>query len=65
MDFEKVSINATHRAFPRTTIAGGIFHLGQSIYRKVMEMGLPSKYAVSEEFRLRAKTLSAIAFLPP
>ena len=36
----------------------------KSIYRKVHEMGLSPKYQVGEDFRLRAKTLSDISFLP-
>ena len=63
MDFEKASINAIHRASPQTSIAGCIFHLGQSICRKVQELGLSAKYRADEDFRLRVKTLSAIC--PP
>ena len=64
MDFERASINAFAETFPASSVAGCIFHLGQSLYRKVQQIGLSGKYQVDEDFRLRVKTLSALAFLP-
>ena len=64
MDFEKASVNAIRHAIPRAAIAGRIFHLGGSIYRMAQDVGLSWKYQAGEEFRLRVKTLSALAFPP-
>ena len=64
VDFERAAINALTETFPHATVAGCYFHLGQSHYRKVGEHGLSQKYLSNEEFRLRVKQLSALAFLP-
>ena len=64
VDFERGSINALTATFPQPAVAGRYFHLGQSHYRKVIEHGLSPKCMANEEFRLRVKQLSALAFLP-
>ena len=40
MDFERAAINAFLEKFPQSNVAGCFFHLGQSVYRKVKELGL-------------------------
>ena len=65
MAFASASANAPAETFPAvSSVAGCIFHLGQSLHRKVQQIGLSGKYQVDEDFRLRVKTLSALAFLP-
>ena len=63
-DFERAAINAFLDTYPQSEVAGRFFHLGQSVYRKVKELGLSGKYLADEGCRLRAKTLAALAFLP-
>ena len=64
MDFERASIDAYLGTFPESSVAGRIFHLGQALYRKAQEIGLSEKYKASDDFRLRVKTIAALAFLP-
>ena len=65
MDFERAAINAFPETPPQSDVAGCFAHLGQSVYRKVKEIGLSAKYQADEDFRLRAQTLTALAPLPP
>ena len=64
VDFERASINAFEAAFPDSVAAGCYFHLGQSVYRRVQLLGLAGKFGADDEFKLRVKKLSALAFLP-
>ena len=64
IDFEQAAINAAPSAFPRMTFVGRYLHLGQSVYRNLRQRGIQGKYASAPEFKLRAKMISAIAFLP-
>ena len=64
MDFERASINAVEAAFPQVAVGGCFFHLGQAVYRRVQSLGLAEKYGSDDEFKLRVKKLSALAFLP-
>ena len=63
-DFEVASIGAEPAALHVVRLAGCYFHLGQSAYRQLQQLGLQRKYASDAEFQLRAKTLPALAFLP-
>ena len=64
VDFERASINAVAAMFRDARIAGCYFHIGQSVYRMVQRLGLQGNYEANEDFRLRVKMLSALAFLP-
>ena len=41
------------------------FHLSQSVYRKVQELGLTTIYTHSTEEALTIRMLPALAYLPP
>jgi len=41
------------------------FHLQHSIYRKIQELGLVTKYKNVLEFNFRASKIASLAFLPP
>ena len=43
-DFEKASINALEEVFPNVDVTGCHFHLGQSVLRKVNELGFKTTY---------------------
>lgn len=64
-DYELAAINAVAEEFPETTNSGCLFHLGQSIYRKVQGCGLSNKYATEEGFSIKIRQIAALAFLPP
>lgn len=63
-DFEKAAINSLTENFPQATHLTCFFHLCQSIYRKIQNIGLSTKYANDPEFNLLARHLPAMAFLP-
>lgn len=64
IDFEIASRNAITRAFPNSDIAGCLFHLGQSVWRKVTNEGLKGRYINEENFRILIKMMTCTAFLP-
>jgi hypothetical protein len=41
------------------------FHFGQCVYRKIQQLGLSEPYLAEDNFRVEAKLLPALAFLPP
>jgi len=49
VDFEKPIQNAVNRTWPKTLIRGCRFHLGQSWWRKIQELGLASDYIQNNE----------------
>ena len=59
VDFEKGAVNAIEKYWPNVT-RGYYFHLQQSVYRKVVELGCKLSY----EFAYSIKCISALAFLP-
>ena len=42
-DFEKAAMNAFEKKFPASEIAVCYFHLGQSLWRRIQNMGLSNK----------------------
>lgn len=65
VDFEKAAINAINKAFPMAEIHGCRFHLGQSVYRHVQQVGLQSVYRSDPDFALQIRLLTALSFVPP
>ena len=41
-----------------------LFHLSQSVFRKITDLGLKEKYNKDSEFCLKIRCFSALAFLP-
>ena len=64
-DFEQAAITAARRVFPMATINGCYFHFGQSIWRKIQDTGLATRYGTDIEFAIRLRMLIGLAFLPP
>ena len=65
LDLELAASNAATGTFGGTHASWCYVHLGQAVDRKVVALGLRGKYRVDDSFRLRAKSLPALAFLPP
>lgn len=64
-DFELAAINAVKIEFPGSVHKGCFFHLGQILWRKIQENGLSAKYGEDNEFALKLRHLTALAFLEP
>lgn len=66
-DFEVGIINAAKREVGADKVRCCLFHLGQSVYRRVQDEGLQQKYADPDDSSIRdaARMLVALAFLPP
>lgn len=64
-DYEKGIQNAVARVFINTEIVGCLFHLGQSLWRKVQDLQLAQNYINSENIRVNIKMLLALSFVPP
>lgn len=63
-DFEKAIQNAAARVFNGVEIVGCLFHLGQSLWRKVQQCGLTEEYQNNENVRQHTKMLLSLSFVP-
>ncbi|XP_068246463.1 uncharacterized protein [Palaemon carinicauda] len=63
-DFEVAIHKSFNSSFPNSSIAACLFHLGQSIFRKIVDLGLKEKCNKHSEFCLKIRCFSALAFLP-
>ena len=64
IDFKIATKNAITSVFPSSSIAGCFFHLGQSVWKKVNNVGLREKYVSEENVRTLIKMMTCTAFLP-
>ena len=65
LDFELAAKSAIISAFPHIEVRGCFFHLSQSIWRKIQDLGLKVTYTDDEDTRLYCRMLASLAFLPP
>jgi len=65
IDFELAVKSALHATLgPHSTIQYCFYHLTQSTWRKIQDLGLVQLYREDEEFRLFCGMLDGLAFLP-
>ena len=64
LDFENAGQNAFRKTYPNASIKGCLFHLSQSVQRKVAQLGLKNKYQIEIEFSMQVKSLWALSFVP-
>ena len=64
-DFESAASASAIETSPDASAAFCFFHLGQSVERKVGDLGLRERHLGNEDFRIRVKSLCAFASLPP
>ena len=65
IDFEQSMAQAIYDVFGHHRIGYCFFHLCQSIFRKVANLGFKSRYFNDASFRHRVFCMSSLAFLPP
>ncbi|XP_040072635.1 uncharacterized protein LOC115320242 [Ixodes scapularis] len=63
-DFEIAAMNAVQDLIPSARIQGCLFHLSQSVYRRVCASGLQSTYNTQEDFAVLMRMFPSLAFLP-
>ena len=63
MDSEIAAHNAALRGFPNRMLDGCFYHLCQSTYRKIQELGLKVQYSLDPVFKNFCGMLDALAFL--
>jgi hypothetical protein len=63
-DLELPFINATQKVLPETQVNTCAFHLCQAVWRKVVELGMASRYSNDPDFEMEVRTLPALAYLP-
>jgi hypothetical protein len=63
-DFEQAVINAVQSEFPDSIHKGCFFHLCQSLWRKIQSEGLANEYGTDEDFSIKLRHITALAFLP-
>jgi hypothetical protein len=64
-DFEQAVINATQSEFPDSIHKGCFFHFCQNLWRKIQSEGLGNEYGSNEDFSIKLRHLTALAFLSP
>ncbi|KAB0796844.1 hypothetical protein PPYR_10905 [Photinus pyralis] len=64
-DFEKAIHNAVSRVFDEVQIVGCLFHLGQSLWRRVQLCNLTEDYLNNENVSQHTKMLLSLSFVPP
>ena len=63
-DYEQGAYNAVLDVFPGIGEEGCFFHLRKRLDFQVKRLGLMTKYQTDDDFKLRVKMLSALAFVP-
>ncbi|KHJ40540.1 hypothetical protein D918_09430 [Trichuris suis] len=65
MDFELANMNAIRSLLPNAEIKGCLFHISQSLWRRISSSGLASSYnAVESDTRRCASMLFGLPFVP-
>jgi len=64
-DFEQAVINATRSEFPDSTHKCCFFHLCQNLWKRIQSEGLANEYSSDENFSIKLRHITALAFLPP
>ncbi|XP_068213872.1 uncharacterized protein [Palaemon carinicauda] len=64
IDFEKGLGNSIKKHFPCCETVGCFFHMCQSVYRLICDLGLKRQYNTDNNFSLLIRKFCAMAFLP-
>lgn len=63
-DFEQAAIKAARNNFPNALVHACNFHYGQSIWRKIQQIGLQVPYSNDTQFAFNIRLLLALPFVP-
>ncbi|CAF0870950.1 unnamed protein product [Rotaria sordida] len=64
IDFELVVANVFAKHYPTVTVRGCLFHYGQALFRKFVDIGLKTPYKNDENLRDWFGSFAAISLLP-
>ena len=64
IDYEQACIGAISVVFPNTLLYGCLFHLCQSVFRRVQANGLQQQYLNDDVFKTNIRMISALASVP-
>ena len=64
MNFEKALHDLFVSIFPYSETVGGVFHLGQSCWRKISVLGKSLRYHTDDSFQFKMKCFGASACFP-
>lgn len=64
IDFELGVINVINRVFNDVQIQGCFFHLCQSVWRQIQQLGLAKLYKENERISKECRVMTSLAFLP-
>jgi len=64
LDFERALLTALEMEFPTAALSGCYFHLNQSLWRHVQELGLATPYHRDYHLQNAVQKIMAIGFLP-
>lgn len=63
-DFEVANFKSVQEHFPDAEIRGCFFHLAQNLHKRLTSFGFSTQYNNDADFALKAKMISALAFVP-
>ncbi len=64
VDYEKAAFQSFLQHFPTCNVYGCLFHLGQNVYKHIVQHGFKMKYHEDDTFSLKMRCFVALAFLP-
>lgn len=64
LDFEIATMRAIQEVMPYSEIGGCLFHWGQTVWRKIAELGLKRRYQTNVEIQRSVHIIQALPFLP-
>ena len=64
IDFELAVIGAFKYHFPTIEVSGCFFHFGQSLFRKIVEIGLKKQYQEDDDLKKFVKKIISLALVP-
>ncbi|KAG0428716.1 hypothetical protein HPB47_024307 [Ixodes persulcatus] len=62
MDFEKAEENSFRECIPDDEVHGCLFHFAQSIWRRIQELGMHTRFVVDSSYHLILKKFIALCF---